>query len=122
MALLEQNGLTLCPGDEMHLVFECAALQVLRDDMPTLFWGVHSMRCFMWHDDMVLMSGFVCDAMSRVRAASSGDELSISSAKLAGRDVIMFYFFLFFIISYAQWDVTSHVFSPSPKRCCVFCS
>ena len=24
----------------MHLVFECAALQVLRDDMPTLFQGV----------------------------------------------------------------------------------
>ena len=29
-----------CPGDEMHLVFECAALQMLRDDMPTLFQGV----------------------------------------------------------------------------------
>ena len=42
--------------DEVHLVFECAALQMLRDDMPTLFQGVHSMRCFVWQDNMVLMS------------------------------------------------------------------
>ena len=34
----------------MHLVFECAALQMLRDDMPTLFQGVHSTRCFVWQD------------------------------------------------------------------------
>ena len=41
----------------MHLVFECAALQMLREDMPTLFQGVHSMRFFVWPDTMVLMSG-----------------------------------------------------------------
>ena len=60
----------------MHLVFECAALQMLRDDMPTVFQGVHSMRCFVWQDNMVLMSRFVRDAMRIVRAASSGNEMS----------------------------------------------
>ena len=59
----------------MHLVFECAALQMLRDDMPTLFQGVRSMRCFVWQDNMVLMSRFVRDAVRMVRAASSGNEL-----------------------------------------------
>ena len=50
VALLEQNGLALCVGLALEmrctLCFECAALQVLRDDMPTLFQGVRSMRCF----------------------------------------------------------------------------
>ena len=55
-----------CPGAEMHLVFKSAALQMLRDDIPTLSQGVHSMRCF--------MSRFVRDAMGTLRAASSGGE------------------------------------------------
>ena len=61
----------------MHLVFECAALQMLWDDMPTLFQGVRSMRCFVWQDNMVLMSRFVPDFMRMVRAASSGNELDV---------------------------------------------
>ena len=64
-----------CPGDELHLVLECAALQGLRGDMPTLFQDVHSMRCFMWQEDTVLMSKFVQGAMKTVRAASSGDDI-----------------------------------------------
>ena len=66
-----------CPEDEVHLVFECATLQMLRDDVPTLFQGVLSMRCFVWQDNIVLMSSFVRDAMRMVRAASSGDELDV---------------------------------------------
>ena len=62
---------------QVHLVFECAALQVLRDDMPTLSQGVHSMQCFVWQDNMVLMSRFVREAMRMVRAASSGNELDV---------------------------------------------
>ena len=42
--------------------------------------------------NMVLMSRFVHDAMRMVRAASSGDELDVSSAKLAGTDVAIFFF------------------------------
>ena len=40
----------------MHFVLEFAALQMLRDNVPTLIQSVHSMRCFMWQDNMVLMS------------------------------------------------------------------
>ena len=57
-------------GDKLHLVLECAALQGLRDDMPTSFQGVHSVRCFMQQENMVLMSLFVQGAMRMVRAAS----------------------------------------------------
>ena len=53
---------------------ECAALQMLRDDMPTLFQGVRGMRCFVWQDHMVLMSRFVRGAMRTVRAASLGKD------------------------------------------------
>ena len=45
--------------------------------MPTLSQGVHSMRCFMWQESMVLMSRFVHDAVRMVRAASLGDELDV---------------------------------------------
>ena len=58
----------------MHLVIECTPLQNLRDDMPTLSQDIHSMRRFMWQENVV-MSRFVHDAMSMMRAASSGDEL-----------------------------------------------
>ena len=66
-ALLEQNGLALCVGLALDMrctfVFECAALQMLRSDMPTLSQGVRSMRCFVWQDNMVLISECVRDAM-----------------------------------------------------------
>ena len=45
--------------------------------MPIQFQGVHSMRCFVWQDNIVLMSRFVCVAIRMVRAASSGDELDV---------------------------------------------
>ena len=45
--------------------------------MPTLFQGVHSMRCFVWQDKIVLMSRFVRVAMKMVRAASSGNEQDV---------------------------------------------
>ena len=60
VALLEQNGLALCVG--LALEMRCTlrlSVQLcrgLKDDMPTLFQGVRSMRCFMWQDIMVLMS------------------------------------------------------------------
>ena len=68
VALLKQEGLALCVG---------LALQMLRDDMPTLFQGGCSMRCFVWQDNMVLMSRFVRDAMRMVGAASSSNELDV---------------------------------------------
>ena len=56
-------------------------------DMPTMFQDVHSMRCLMWQENMVLMSKSVQGAMRMVRAASSGDELDVCPAKLAGTEV-----------------------------------
>ena len=43
--------------------------------MPILFQNVHSMRWFLWQENMVLMPKFVQGAMTMVRAASSDDEL-----------------------------------------------
>ena len=45
------------------------------------------MRCFMWQENMVLMSMSIQAAM-RIVKASSGDELDVKSAKLAGTDRI----------------------------------
>ena len=46
-------------GPEDILVLLDFTLQMLRADMPTLFQGVHSMRCFVWQANMlVLMSRF----------------------------------------------------------------
>ena len=59
------------------LVFERAALQMLRDDMPTPFQGARSVQCFVWQDNMVLMSRLVQGAMRTVSAASSGAELDV---------------------------------------------
>ena len=46
---------------------------------------MHSMQCFMWQDNMVLMPkcGHMREAMRTVRPAGSGDELDMS-AKLGG--------------------------------------
>ena len=55
-------------------MFESAALQMLRDDMATVFQGNHSIRVA---GQPLLMSRFVHDAMRMVRAASSGDELDV---------------------------------------------
>ena len=81
MALLDQNDLALCVELALEMRHTLCSgvqlLQMLRDDMPTLCHGVHSMRCFVWQDNMVLMSRFVRDAMRVMRAASSGDELNV---------------------------------------------
>ena len=79
--MLEQNALMLSVelALDMRCTFCSIVLLVFRDVMPTLFQGVHSMRCFVWQDNMhvVLMSRFVRDAMRMVRAASLGDELDV---------------------------------------------
>ena len=71
MTLLERTSHALrveLAGDEMKFVFECAALQMLRD-MSTQYQGVHSMRCFVSQDNMVLTPRSVHDAMKMVGAA-----------------------------------------------------
>ena len=48
-----------------------------RPDSGLLFIDAAFMRCFVWQDNMMLVSNFLRDAMRMVRAASSGDELDV---------------------------------------------
>ena len=67
--------------------------------MPGLFQAIHSIRCFMWQEDM-LTSRFVHDVMRMVRAASSGDEsgrlISQAQPELAAGWNIFFPLLFFF--------------------------
>ena len=56
-------------GDEKHLVFECPALQCLRDTYPHLFTGDPTMRQFMWQADLVGVAKFVDACLEMVYAA-----------------------------------------------------
>ena len=51
----------------MHLVFECAALQDLRVQMPMLFMGVTTMRGFMQQRDVRSVATFISTAVKRVQ-------------------------------------------------------
>ena len=66
----ERRFCTLCQqgvGDELHLVFECAALQDLRVQMPMIFMGVTTMRGFMQQRDVRSVTTFISTAVKRVR-------------------------------------------------------
>ena len=54
--------------DEKHLVFECPALQDLRDKRPHVFQGAHAdaMVLFMWQDDMIGMAPFIDEYVERI--------------------------------------------------------
>ena len=66
----ERRFCTLCRqgvGDELHLVFECAALQDLRAQMPGIFLGVTTMRGFMQQRDIRSVATFISTAVKRVQ-------------------------------------------------------
>ena len=48
---------SLC--DEKHVVFECSALQGLRDEYASLFSDVCTMKQFLWQDDLVSVAKFI---------------------------------------------------------------
>ena len=66
-----------CPGDEVHLVLECAALQGLRDYVPVLFCTLPSRLSCKWQENKKPMSNHVQGAMRLVRPASFGDDLDV---------------------------------------------
>ena len=69
----ERRFCTLCQqgvGDELHLVFECAALQDLRLQMPMIFMGVTTMRGFMQQRDVRSAATFISTAVKRVQAVT----------------------------------------------------
>ena len=45
--------------DEKHVVFECSALQGLREQNASLFVLVSTMQQFLWQDELVLQNLFV---------------------------------------------------------------
>ena len=58
-------------GDERHLVFECPALQSIRDKYPGLFGAdIVSMQQFMWQLDIVGIAHFVMDCFHYLDVAS----------------------------------------------------
>ena len=66
----------LCPlcdtsslGDEKHLVFECPALQAVRDKYARLFHAVTTMRLFVWQDDLVGVAKFLDECLEIVYTA-----------------------------------------------------
>ena len=52
------------------------------------------MRCFMWQENMVLMSKSVQGARRVVRAASSGDELDVCSSQAGWDRCLLFVSFI----------------------------
>ena len=62
-------------GDERHLVFECPALQSVRDRYPGLFGAaIVTMQQFMWQLDIVGVAHFVMDCFDYLDAASSSNQ------------------------------------------------
>ena len=55
-------------GDEKHMVFECLALQSVRDKRPRLFQGVHAdaMVLSMWQDEMIGVMRFIDECLERI--------------------------------------------------------
>ena len=55
-------------GDEKHLVFECPALQDLRDNCPHRFEDTQAdaMVLFMWQDDMIGVVRFIDECLERI--------------------------------------------------------
>jgi hypothetical protein len=51
-------------GDEMHLVFECQAVQHVRDQYAHLFtFTTSTMRTFLWQDDIISVIKYVVTCM-----------------------------------------------------------
>ncbi len=55
-------------GDEMHLVFECPAVQHVRDQYAHLFtFATSTMRTFLWQDDIISVITYVVACMDFLR-------------------------------------------------------
>ena len=54
-------------GDEMHLVFECAAMADLRGQFPGIFQPHQTMQQFMWQPNMLQVVKFLDAGMKRMQ-------------------------------------------------------
>lgn len=64
-------------GDERHVVFECPHLQSIRDKYASLF-SASTMVQFLWQDDLVSVSKFLCECMDVMLSADSDDQSQTS--------------------------------------------
>ena len=64
-------------GDEKHVVFECPHLQPIRDRYGGLF-SVSTMIQFLWQDDLVSVSKFLCECLDVMLGADSDDQSQTS--------------------------------------------
>ena len=72
--------------DERHLVFECPAMQPVRDRYPALFSPAQgTMQLFMWQQDIVGVAHYIIDGFDALGALSDApdDALTSSSSALA---------------------------------------
>ena len=80
---------SLC--DEKHVVFECPALQGLRDEYATLFSDVCTMKQILWQDDLVSVAKFIHACLDKMFSCATGlfnDSQASDQPDVAGRDVI----------------------------------
>ena len=68
-------------GDEKHLLFDCPALQDLRDRNSTCFRRLRcdAMTLFMWQDDIIGVARFIDACLERVYTSAGppvGDQAS----------------------------------------------
>ena len=62
-------------GDERHLVFECPAVQSIRDQYLALFaTAIQTMQQFMWQLDIVSVAHFVMDCFDHLDAVSTSNQ------------------------------------------------
>ena len=78
-------------GDEKHLVFECPALQDLRNRNKNLFKVPHgdAMIMFMWQDDTIGVARFIDACLEIHQLALPWRTRHLISPRLSGKDVMI---------------------------------
>ena len=83
------NSGSLC--DEKHVVFQCSALQDLRDEYASLFSDACTMKEFLWQDDLVSVAKLFLACLDKIFSCVAGlsnDGQTSDQPDVAGRDVI----------------------------------
>ena len=64
-------------GDEMHLVFECAAMTDLRGQFPDIFQPHQTMQQFMWQPNLLQVAKFLDAGMKRLQTVDPDEGSNI---------------------------------------------
>ena len=77
--------------DEKHVVFECPALQGLRNEFASLFLDVCTMKQPLWQDDSVSIAKFINACLDKMLFCATGlsnDSQASDQSDVARRDLI----------------------------------